>query len=350
MPDHEINDLVAFPVREPSSGRAYTIVRLRTRAGLTGFGECEAASREAVAAAKKAVIGRSAHAFATVTVDAPLAAAVNIAMLDIAARACNTPLYRFLGGPTRHKVRALTTLHGDSDAEVSASLAAAKRAGFHAVQAPLPRIAARNQGDGFAKAAYTRMEALRSGGAVEIVLDGRGELTPGDAATIAAEFERFHPLWFDEPCDPGNLRTVQKISHETVTPLGFGRAAGNRAIFQELLRDGLVDIVRPNLGRYGVSGIRHVAALAETYYVAVAPHHEGGPIATAAALHLAAALPNFFIQHIPFPASAADREMRAALVREPIETVKDGFASLPAGPGLGVTVNESALDKYKEAA
>jgi galactonate dehydratase len=94
--------------------------------------------------------------------------------------------------------------------------------------------------------------------------------------------------------------------------------------------------------------VRQVAALAETYYVAVAPNHEGGPIGTAAALQLAASLPNFFIQSVPWPQDERDRRMRTDLVAEPIETVRDGYLSLPVKPGLGITVNESALEKYKE--
>jgi galactonate dehydratase len=65
-------------------------------------------------------------------------------------------------------------------------------------------------------------------------------------------------------------------------------------------------------------------------------------------LHLAASLPNFFIQNIPFPA-AEDIAVRSALAGSDVETVKDGFAMLPAGPGLGINVNESALEKYHVA-
>ena len=61
-------------------------------------------------------------------------------------------------------------------------------------------------------------------------------------------------------------------------------------------------------------------------------------------------LPNFFIQHIPWPSDERDRRMRSELVSQPIETVVDGFAELPVRPGLGIEVNESALEKYKEAA
>jgi galactonate dehydratase len=92
-----------------------------------------------------------------------------------------------------------------------------------------------------------------------------------------------------------------------------------------------------------------MAAVAEPYYIAVAPYHNGGPVASAAALHLAASLPNFFIQQIPLPAADQDRKMRAALTGS-IEMVRDGFAPLPSVPGLGITVDEKALEEYKEHA
>ena len=95
--------------------------------------------------------------------------------------------------------------------------------------------------------------------------------------------------------------------------------------------------------------LRRIAALAETYCVAVAPHQEGGPVATATAIHLAASLPNFFIQHIPLPSSEADQSMRSELLSHPVETARDGFAALIPGPGLGIAVNEKALEGFPGA-
>jgi galactonate dehydratase len=225
------------------------------------------------------------------------------------------------------------------------------KAGYRAFQAPAPPTTARNQGQAFDRAARARMDALRSAGGsgVNFVLDAGATLMAGDAASLAASLEPFHLLWLNEPCPATNLKTIRKISDETVTPLGFGRDVREASAFQDLLREGVVDILRPDLHRYGISRIRQIATLAETYYVAVAPHHDGGPIATAAALHLAASLPNFFIQHIPWSAAEADRRMREELVSQPIEAVRDGFAQLPGGIGLGIEVNEKALEKYREA-
>ncbi len=350
--NHEITELRTYPVREPVSGRTYTVIRLRARSGLTGWGETGRVTAADVETARTALLGRPATAWAVTATGTTLDPAINSAMLDIAARACSAPVYRLLGGPTRFKARALAALHGSTDSELAASLAAGMKAGYRAFDVPLPPVAWRNQGQAFDRAVRTRMEALRAAAPenVNFVLRGTGTLMAGDAASVAASLERFHLLWFDEPCPVTNLKTIRKIADESVTPLGFGRSVREPGVFQDLLREGLADILRPNLQLESISRIRQIATMAETYYVAVAPHHEGGPIATAAALHLAASLPNFFVQHIPWPADERDRQMRSALVSQAVETVTDGFAALPAGTGLGIEVSESALEKYKETA
>jgi galactonate dehydratase len=349
---HEITELRTWPVREPVSGRSYTVLRLRAKSGLMGWGETGRVNAADVDKARSALLGRSATAYAVTTTGTVLDPAINSAMLDITAKACSAPVYRLLGGPTRFKARALAALHGDTDSELASSLAAGLKAGYRAFEAPLPASAWRNQGQAFDKAVRARMDALRSAAPenVNFVLRGEGTLTAGDAASVAASLERFHLLWFDEPCPVTNLRTIRKIAEESVTPLGFGRGVREPSMFQDLLREGLVDILRPDLQTGSVSRIRQIATMAETYYVAVAPRHDGGPIATATALHLAASLPNFFIQHIPWPPDERDRRMRLELVSQPVETVTDGFAALPPGLGLGIEVSESALERYEEAA
>lgn len=349
-----IGELSAHPVREPVSRRAYTVVRVRTKSGLTGYGECARAADGDLAGARQAVMGRAATSYEVLRRDlAPwpgLSAAVNMALLDILGQSVNAPVYQVLGGPTRNKVRALEALSGDTDAELVESLRRRLSAGARAFSVPLPQARARNQGQRFVKDIVARVEALRNASAdADFVLDGAGALTPGDAASVTAAIERLHPLWFDEPCPLLNLDAVRKISAESVTPLGFGRGIHNPSRFQDLLRLDSIDVLRPDISLNGITGIKRMAAIAETYYVAVAPYHSGGPIATAAALHLAASLPNFFIQQIPIPSGEADRAMRAALGGS-VETVSAGFAHLPGGAGLGIRVDEAAFEKYKEAA
>jgi galactonate dehydratase len=234
-------------------------------------------------------------------------------------------------------------LSGESDPALAASMKRAMADGFRAFSVPVPRPAHRTR---------PMLESLRSAGGdqADFVLDGGGTLPAGEAGAVATAVERLHPLWFEEPCPTASLQAVRKIASETVVPLGFGRSLHDGSAFQDLLREEAADILRPDLAACGISQIRRIAALAEAYYIAVAPFHDGGPIGTAAALHLAASLPNFFIQQVPTPEDEKDRRMRREMVKEPVETVKDGFLSLPSGAGLGITVNPDALQRYREDA
>ena len=344
----EIDEMRLYPVREPVSGRAWTVVRVKTRSGLVGYGECAHASSEDLAAAQRFWLGRPATSYASSPADSPLAGAVDMALLDIVGKVAKAPVYRLLGGPTRSKARAFASIGGAGGAETMAGVKRAIEAGYRAVGLPVPAPAARNQGQAYQLELRKLVETARSQ-AADFVLEGAGLLTPGDAASVAAAIQSLHPLWFDEPTTIGSLETLRKIADESVAPLGFGRDIRHAGVFQDLLRAGCLDVARPDILHFGITGSRRIAALAETYYVAVAPCHEGGPIATAAALQLAASLPNFFIQHIPLPAAAEDRAMRAQLAGGDLERVKDGFASLPNGAGLGVTVNEAVLEKYHAA-
>ena len=119
---HEITEMRAYPVREPASGRSYTIVRLRTQSGLMGWGECGRASAAEIERARSRIVGRPATSFAVTTTDTPLDAALNCAMLDITGKAMSAPVYRVLGGATRFKARALASLAGSTDAELTASM------------------------------------------------------------------------------------------------------------------------------------------------------------------------------------------------------------------------------------
>jgi galactonate dehydratase len=338
-----ITDVITHAVREPMSKREYVILTVRTDAGVAGVGEAAPGTEAEILNYKKALVGRDPTAVVTLPTS-PVRGAVEMACLDITGKLAKAPLYEVLGGPTRFKARAATTLASDG------AVGALRSAGFRAALVPLAAPPYRNQGQAWVKGIRQRLERLRqaAGDDFDFILDCGGALTPGDAQMLAKEVESFHLLWLDEPCSLVNLDAAAKISRESVTPVGFGRHATHNHQFQELLRLDAIDVVRAPLSM-GLGAIRKAAALAETYYIAVAPFHRGGPVATAAAVHLAASLPNFFVQEVPHPAADQDRRMRAELVSAPVEAVTNGYFQLPAGPGLGVTVNPDALQKYRAA-
>jgi galactonate dehydratase len=354
IPQLEIVAVDTFPVREPVSRRTYTCLRVRTRSGETGWGEAARIAAEDLATLRAAVRGKEASSFESIRrglkAGPGALAALDIAMLDLLGKFSSAPVYQILGGPTRNSARALARIAGDTDAAVASAVSQAHAAGHRAFLLPVPAVQAPNHSATLVNATRRRLDQVRSaiGDGCDFVLDGGGKLTPGDASTIAAALERLHLLWFDEPCSVSNLSAASRVSGENVTPVGFGRFAAEPGVFQDLLRSDAVDVFRPDLATYGISQSRRIAALAEPSYVAVAPFHDGGPIATAAALNLAASLPNFFIQQVPYPAAEEDRRMRARVTGVVIEAVKDGFLELTRGPGLGISVNEVALAEYRE--
>src|SRR5689334_15950886 len=106
-----ITEIRWFPVREPVSGNRYTLLRVKTRSGLAGWGECAQAAEQDAKTLERDWIGKPATLYAAIESASPLAGALDMALLDILGKACRAPLYRVLGGPTRHKVRAFTDLN-----------------------------------------------------------------------------------------------------------------------------------------------------------------------------------------------------------------------------------------------
>jgi galactonate dehydratase len=349
-----ITELHAWRLREPVSNRRYTVVRLTTRGGITGYGEGASANAGEIATAKSAVVGRLAfetefirHHLSAVPA---MEAAISNAMLDVVSKAAKVPIYQYLGGPTRNRARVLADLEQNTEEALQPGLELAKQRGFKAFTFPLPDRNAMTGLQEHIDAIRKRIERLRSiaGDDSDFVLDGAGSMTPGDAAATATALEKLHLLWFDEPTAVLTNDALSKISDESVMPVGLGRDVHDPAVFQNLLRWGCIDVLRPSIGLNSIGKIRRMAAIAETHYVAISPHHNGGPIGTAAAIHLAASLPNFFIQQIPLPAAERDRAMRAAITTADHESAQGGFAPLINRPGLGIQVNEAALGEYSE--
>ena len=330
---HPISEVRAFQMGTPGAEDAYVVLQVRTQSGLIGYGECNSLSGTDLKATNDAVAGRAATSYQVLEGLVPTNArgGLNIALLDIVGKATKAPIYRVLGGPTRNKARAITQLSGSSDERLQSDLQDKLAVGFHAFLIPVPAPTARNQGSDFVHLARVRLQAMRTAAPnADFAFEAHGELTPGDAASLAAAVESTHPLWFDEPCPITNLETIHKIADETVVPLAFGRTISDPGTFQDLLREGLIDLLRPDLLTFGITGIRRLSAMAETYYIDLAPWHKGGPIANAAALHAAASIPNFFIAQTTHSSAGP--------------APRDGFFELPKGPGLGIEVDEKTLE------
>jgi galactonate dehydratase len=285
----------------------YILLRVQTQSGIVGYGECKRIAD--LKAISQAIVGRPASAYETLRPLVPQDAqgAIDMALLDILGKSTKAPVYRVLGGPTRNKARAIVRLAGTSDDELQKDLQKQLASGFAAFLVPIPAPDARNQGSAYIHAGVARFKAMRAAAPnADFALECSDQLTPSDSASLAAALEPMHPLWLDAPCPVSNLSTLHKIADETVVPLGFGRDIASPGTFQDLLREGLIDLLRPNVVTHGISGIRRLSAMAETY------------------------IPNSFIVQLPNSGPGA-------------ATPHEGFFALPKGPGLGVNVDENAL-------
>lgn len=349
-----ISGFRAWRLKEPVSGRRYTVVKVQSQNGDFGYGEGGPALAAGIVEARAAVVGRRASdsEFIRARLGAipAMEAAAGNAMLDLMSRSKRVPIYQYLGGPTRFKARLLAQLEGTDETSTSAPLERAKRLGFQAFTMPVLQRDAMIPLQEYVDKVRRRVASFQAkgGAGAEWVLDGAAGLTPGDAAMVATALEKTHLIWFDEPTAVNSTDALAKIVDGSVMPIGIGRKITDIGAFQNLLRFGSLNVLRPSLGLNSLTKIKRMAAIAETHYVAVAPYHSGGPIGTLAGVHLAAALPNFFMQEVPMPAADRDAAMRAEITSGNKEVAEKGFAALLNRPGLGFEVSEKALDMYSE--
>jgi galactonate dehydratase len=188
-------------VREPVSAREYAILKIETAGGIAGWGETRLIRPAELAKAAAILRGRQATEYAPLHAQLAalpeIQAAANMALLDIVGQAAKAPVYQVLGGPTRHKARALAPLAGADDAALVAALKRAQAAGFRAFLVPAATPAAWNSGQAFIVANRKRMEALRAAGGEQsdFVVDCGAALSAGDAGSLSDALERMHPLW-----------------------------------------------------------------------------------------------------------------------------------------------------------
>lgn len=315
---------------------------------MSGYGEGGPIKSAEFADVRSALTGRSATALEFVRhqfmATPAVEAAVGNALLDLSARIAGVPLYQYLGGPVRFKARVMARLSDASHAR------AAWEGGYRAFTLTVPPRESLTRLQAYVDLVRKNLDDFRkrAGDDAEVVLDGHGALLPGDAAVIARAVEREHPIWFDEPTAVLSRDALSRIVDETTVPVGLGRHLHQAADFQNLLHLGCVDVIRPSLALNSLHKIRRMAAIAEGHYIAVAPHHDGGPLGTLLGIHLGASLSNFYVQETPFATSARDRSMRSEILGGAVANPQDGFAALVNQPGLGVRLNEEAAARYSE--
>lgn len=362
--------LCVSPVREargPSSGwyqtRESVLTRVGDSDGRTGWGE--ASLRPGVVAAAQQLADlllgtEPRHSAALLdrltatTADQWAVSALAVAVDDLAARQLGVPVYELYGGPRRARVRAYASSAGYHASREPEELwpAEAQQAiddGFDAIKFRIGRYRPRRE-----LAVLTDIRAEISDG-VDFMADGNGAYSLPEARRVGRQLDDLGYVWFEEPVSRflGNLSYpgYRDLAGAAGVALAGGEGLERRSDFKRLLDDG-VDIIQPDVSICGGIGEgRFLAELASLYGRGFIPHAWGGAVLIAATLQLLALVPEPtevagnsgpFLEWDIF-----ENPMRTELLTEPL-TVKDGWVTVPAGPGLGVEVDQSVVNRFDQ--
>jgi galactonate dehydratase len=275
-------------------------------------------------------------------------AVLELACWDIVGKALGEPVYRLLGGAVRDRIKAYANGWYTVERTPEEFHAAARRVaerGYLALKLDPFGTASGELEPAELRRAVALVEAVRDavGPDAEVLIEMHGRFTPATAVTVARALEPFAPAWIEEPVPPENLKALAKVAAKVNMPVATGERIHSRHDFRELFELQAADVIQPDPTMCGgIAETRKLSAWAESYYVLVAPHNVGGPVSTAAALHLAACTPNFKIQeHFN---DFADPWVKDAAPGNP--EVVDGFFALPEGPGLGVVLDEDLVREH----
>ena len=277
-------------------------------------------------------------------------AGLDTALWDIEGKRLGVPLYRLLGGPLRTPIRAYAShwLGGVKTPEEAAKGAReAVRRGFTAFKwSPFNADALRAGEHAAISRGADLMAAAReaAGDQVDIALECAEHLTHRTAVLAANALAPYRPLWFEEPLPFENPKAMAQLKRELAVPLATGERLCSKWEFRELIESGGADVLQPDLIHAGgITEVKKIAALADTYYLPIAPHNSSGPIANLLSVHLAASIPNFLILEEIEP----ETELRNSICTHPL-VLRDGAFPLPTQPGIGTDLVFDALEGKEE--
>jgi galactonate dehydratase len=187
-----------------------------------------------------------------------------------------------------------------------------------------------------------RLKTVKSLG-MDAGIDFHGRVHKPMAKQLAKLLEPHQPLFIEEPLLSQSLDGIKQLSELVSTPIALGERLHSRWDVKPFLEAGAVDILQPDICHVGgISELRRIATMAESYDVALAPHCPLGPIALAANVQVDAASANFAIQEMSLGIhyNAGSEDLTSYTKNPEVWNVKGGYIDLPTGPGLGIEIDE----------
>ena len=271
-------------------------------------------------------------------------AGIDQALWDIAGKSHGVPMADLVGGPVRDRIRVYTWIGGDRPADIAVAAKAAVANGFTAVK--MNGMAELQIVDTPQKIAaiVENVAAARSavGPNIDIAVDFHGRVHKPMAKVLLKELEPFKLMFVEEPVRSEEIDAFLPQLSAAAMPIALGERLYSRWDFKSILASGAVDIIQPDPSHAGgITEVRKIAAMAEAYDVAVALHCPLGPIALATCLQLDACTYNAFIQEQSLGIHYnVGNDLLDYITNPGTFSYRDGFVTIPSGPGLGIDVNE----------
>ena len=261
---------------------------------------------------------------------------VDMALWDIFGKSAGLPVHQLLGGACRDRVRVYGRCGGSEPAAIRETAQACVEKGFSAMKFCPVDPTETVDGLGVLKRVEARMAAAREGaGDADVALDFHGRIAPPMAIALADVLKPYRPFFIEEPVQCENVDSLLAVKQATPIPIATGERLYGRHGFRQVIEKEAAAVLQPDLAHAGgISEVRKVAAMAETHYMAVAPHCPLGPVALAACIQFALCTPNFLIQE--------HGHLGEGYLKTPI-AVEAGHLQPPQGPGLGIEVDEKAV-------
>jgi galactonate dehydratase len=325
---------------------SWVFVKISTDAGVTGWGEMLKDDAKACAAGALEVahylVGqdpcRVVHHWQAIhrgafyrggPIKTAISSGIDQALWDIKGKVYGVPVYKLMGGPTRDRARVYGELgKGNGVSAIKVGLRGNTRSPFKY-----------NEGMKFVEEVVERFKALRTkvGSGVDIGIDFHGAIEPPTAMVLMKAIEPYYPWFYEEIVQALNVDVMAELARKTHIPIATGERIFTKWGFKEILEKRAAVILQPDICYAGgITELKIIAGMAEAYYTPLAPHNPQGPCSLAASLQIAGSIPNFMIQE------RGDNEY-SDLLAKPLPPIKDGHRPLPAGPGLGIEIDENKL-------
>lgn len=343
----------------------WVFVRLTTTSGLVGWGEStleyrELVVAEAVRALEPGLRGRDLTDIEGWWQDAyrdaywrggpvlmSALSGVEMALWDLKGKQLGAPVYKLLGGAVRTAVPCYANGWFTEATEPAQFAEAAVRAtglGFGALKWDPFGSAFRTLSRSQLRAALETVRAVRHavGDDIELIVEAHGRFDAVAAAAVCHAFQDEGVAWIEEPLVPGNLASYGELRSRTSVPISGGERLYSRWDFREALERRAFDILQPDVSHVGGIGeARRIAAMAEVWQLAFSAHNPSGPVANAATMHLAVAVPNYTL----LETMATDVPWRREVAAESVRLV-GGAMELEPAPGLGIEIDTSAIARH----